>query len=212
MRLYGYWRSTAAYRVRIALALKGIDYETVPVDLRANEQAAAGYGAVNAHRLVPVLADGEARLTQSLAICEYLDESHPRPPLLPAAPAARARVRAIAQAIACEIHPLNNLRVLKYLGDELGIDEPDRLAWYRHWIHTGFRSLEAELAASPHTGRCCHGDDVTLADLCLVPQVYNADRFEVDLAAYPVIRRINEHCLGLEAFEGARPENQPDAA
>lgn len=211
MRLYGYWRSTAAYRVRIALALKGIDYDSVPVDLRAGEQAGEEYGAVNVHRLVPALEDGEARLTQSLAICEYLDETHPRPPLLPASPAARARVRAIAQAIACEIHPLDNLRVLQYLGTQLGVEEPDRLAWYRHWIHTGFRALEAELAASPDTGRCCHGDDVTLADLCLVPQVYNANRFDVDLAAYPVIRRINEHCLGLEAFERARPESQADA-
>lgn len=211
MRFHEYFRSSAAYRVRIALELKGVAHESVPVDLRSGEQHAETYAAINPQRLVPALEDGNVSLRQSLAICEYLDETVPVPPLLPSEPAARARVRAIAQAVACDIHPLNNLRVLGYLGDTLGADEEARLAWYHHWIRQGFEAIESELAASSATGDCCHGDAVSLADICLVPQVYNARRFELDLAPYPTIRRIEGHCLGLDAFDRARPENQPGA-
>ncbi|WP_435100687.1 maleylacetoacetate isomerase [Arhodomonas sp. AD133] len=211
MRLYDYFRSTAAYRVRIALNVKGIDYESVPVNLRDGEQGGEGYAVVNPQHLVPVLEHEGRRLTQSLAICEYIDELQPSPALLPGDRAGRARVRAIAQSIACDIHPIDNLRVLKYLTGRLGVSEDDKLAWYHHWIHEGFRAIEATLADAPETGTYCHGESVTLADVCLVPQVYNANRFEVDLSAYPTIRRINDACLALAPFDRARPERQPDA-
>ncbi|MBA1147441.1 maleylacetoacetate isomerase [Ectothiorhodospiraceae bacterium WFHF3C12] len=211
MRLYDYFRSSAAYRVRIALNLKGLAYESVPVNLREGEQAGAGYAGINAQCLVPTLDTGSARLTQSLAICEYLDEAWPEPPLLPADPEARARVRAIAEIVACDIHPLNNLRVLKYLTGPLSVAEAQKTQWYHHWIHEGFRALEALLQAESQSGPYCLGDNLTLADVCLVPQVYNANRFEVDLDEYPAIRRVHEACERLPAFERARPENQPDA-
>jgi maleylpyruvate isomerase len=210
MRLYGNWRSSAAYRVRIALNLKGLPCESVPVDLRAGEQNEEPYRARNPERLVPLLEEDGRALRQSLAIIEYLDETHPEPPLLPAAPAARAEVRALALAIACDIHPLNNLRVLRYLEHELGHGEEVRMRWYRHWIACGLGALEAALAGRP--GSFCHGERPTLADICLVPQMYNGRRYDCDLEPYPTLRRIDEHCRSLPAFAAAAPERQPDAA
>jgi maleylacetoacetate isomerase len=211
MKLYGYFRSSAAYRVRIALNLKSIDAEQASVHLRKGEQKQPLFAAINPQKFVPVLVDGEVSLTQSLAIIEYLEETHPQPPLLPADPAGRARVRALALAVACDIHPLNNLRVLNYLKDPLGHDEETRNRWYRHWVAEGFDALEAVLANDPATGRFCHGDAPTLADVCLVPQVANAERFDCDLAPYPTIRRIAEAARALPAFAAAAPEKQPDA-
>ena len=213
MKLYSYFRSSASFRVRIALALKGIDYEYAAVHLvqEGGQQFAAGFKAMNPAALVPVLDDDGTILTQSLAIIEYLDETRPLPPLLPAAAAERARVRAIALAIACEIHPLNNLRVLGYLNKTLGIAEEQRNAWYRHWVETGLATLEAMLAGDPRTGVCCHGDIPTLADVCLVPQIFNAQRFKARLDHVPTVMRIHEHCLTLPAFAASVPAEQPDA-
>jgi maleylacetoacetate isomerase len=212
-KLYDYFRSSAAYRVRIALNLKGLDYQHVGVHLvrDGGRQLAEDYARLNPQRLVPALDDDGVFLTQSLAILEYLEEVHPEPPLLPKDPPGRARVRALALAIACEIHPLNNLRVLKYLTGPLAVSEAEKTAWYRHWIVEGFDAIEALLARDPTTGAYCHGGRPGLADTCLVPQVFNARRFQVDLAPYPTIRRIEETCQTLPAFERARPENQPDA-
>src|SRR5689334_15358807 len=212
MKLYNYFRSSAAYRVRIALQLKGLDYEYAAVHLVKGEQQGEAYRALNPQQLVPALADGEAIVTQSLAIIEYLDERHPLPPLLPATPAERARVRAIALAIACDIHPLNNLRVLRYLTRTLVVGEAARDAWYRHWIDTGLTALEAQLAADPSTGTCRHGDPATLADICLVPQLANARRASIPLEPYPTLTRIDAHCRAIDAFARAAPERQPDAA
>ncbi len=210
MILFDYFRSSAAYRLRIALNLKGLEAERRFVHLRKGEQRAAGYLEVNPQGLVPTLViDGEA-FTQSLAIIEYLDELHPEPPLLPRDAGDRAWVRSIALAIACDIHPVNNLRILKYLAHELQIDEPRRDAWYRHWIVDGFGALETRLAARA-TDRFCFGDSPTLADVFLVPQVANAQRLKVPMEPYPRIRAINEACLALPAFDHARPEVQPDA-
>lgn len=211
MKLYGYFRSSASYRVRIALNLKGLSYDQVAVDLRKEETQTAEYRSMNPQGLVPALQDGDTMVAQSLAICEYLEETHPKPPLLPGDAAGRARVRALALAVACEIHPLNNLRVLNYLTRTIGVSDEQRLAWYRHWVGEGFMAIEAMLAGSKETGRFCHGDAPTLADVLLVPQVFNANRFTVDMAPYPTIRRINDACLALPAFDRARPENQPDA-
>ena len=211
MKLYTYFRSSAAYRLRIALALKGIDYESEFVHLREGEQHSGEYDALNPQHFVPTLVDGEHVLTQSLAQIEYLDETRPEPPFLPDAPAERARVRALALAVACEIHPLNNLRVLKHLGSAFGLSEDARNAWYLHWIDEGFRPLERMLAESAATGRFCHGDRPGLADICLVPQVYNAERYNCPIDAYPTIRRINDACLDLPEFQAAAPERQPDA-
>lgn len=212
VRFYDYYRSTAAYRVRIALNLKGLVYSQAPVNLRTGEQSHPAYRGLNPQCFVPTLEIEDGRLLrQSLAICEYLEEAHPRPALLPAEVVDRARVRALAQLIACDIHPLNNLRVLQYLDMKLNASDEQTSAWYRHWIQEGFRALECMLAADPQTGRYCHGDQVTLADLCLVPQVFNANRFGVDLGEYRNIRRINDACLELEAFDRARPERQPGA-
>lgn len=211
MKLYSYFRSSAAYRVRIALNLKGLQAEMAFVNLRDQEQTGPDYAALNPQKFVPALIDAGTVLTQSLAIIEYLDERWPEPPLLPADPVGRARVCAIAQAIACDIHPLNNLRVLLYLRDRLGLDEAARTAWYQHWVATGFEAIERMLADHPATGRFCHGDAPTLADVCLVPQVYNAERFACDLAPYPTLRRIAETCRALPAFAAAAPEAQPDA-
>lgn len=210
--LYGYFRSSAAYRVRIALNLKGLAHDQAPVNLVKGEQRGEEYLARNPQGLVPALiTDDGVRLTQSLAICEYLDERYPDPALLPADAAGRARVRALAQSVACEIHPLNNLRVLKYLTGELGLDETAKMTWYRHWIAEGFAALEAQLSREAGSGDFCHGDTPGLADLCLVPQVFNAERFECDLATYPRIRRIVANCRALDAFARAAPEAQPDA-
>ena len=212
MKLYGYFRSSAAYRVRIALNLKGLAYEQVAVNLVNGEQRGGDNLARNPQGLVPTLEpDDDTRLTQSLAICEYLDERYPDPTLLPSDSEGRARVRALAQAVACDIHPLNNLKVLRYLTGELGIGEEAKLAWYRHWIRSGFDALETLLAGSPATGAFCHGDAPTLADVCLVPQVFNARRFECDLSNYPTLRRITEHCDTLDVFRHAAPDMQPDA-
>lgn len=216
MKLYTYWRSTAAYRVRIALNLKGIEAEHIPVHLvrDGGEQHRADYRRLNPQGLVPALVtdDTGEPLTQSLAILEYLEETRPEPAILPASPAERARVRSLSQLIGCEMHPLNNLRVLQYLVKELGHDDDAKMKWYRHWIHEGFTALERRLAESPATGRFCHGDSPSMADICLVPQMYNARRFECDIEPFPTIRRIEAACLALPAFDRARPENQADAA
>ena len=215
MKLYGYWRSSAAYRVRIALNLKGISAEQLSVHLvrDGGEQHKAAYSALNPLELVPTLTlddelDADA-LSQSLAIIEYLDEIHPQSPLLPASALERAHVRAMALTVACEIHPLNNLRVLQYLTQTLGVDEAAKNTWYHHWVASGFAALETLLVR--HSGRYCFGDTVTLADLCLVPQVYNAQRFNVDLTPYPNIMRVWAECNQLESFADAAPERQVDA-
>jgi maleylacetoacetate isomerase len=212
--LYSYWRSTAAYRVRIALNLKGIACRIEPVHLvrDGGEQRRPGYLALNPQGLVPTYVDGDVTISQSLAICEYLEETQPEPALLPVAAADRARVRSLAQIVACDVHPLNNLRVLNYLTGELGVDERGRTAWYRHWVACAFDALEISLAGDARTGAFCHGDRPGLADLCLVPQVYNAERFDCDMAPYPTVRRINASCLSHDAFRTAAPEAQPDAA
>jgi len=209
MELFNYFRSSASYRVRIALALKGLDYDYRPVHLAKNEQFNESYSAVSAARLVPLLRDGEHALTQSLAIIEYLEETHPTPALLPAGPAERARVRALAMDIACEIHPLNNLRVLRYLVRDLKVSEDDKNRWYRHWVETGLEVVERQLAARPSA--FCHGDAPTLADCCLVPQIFNARRFDCRLEHVPNVMRVFEACMALPAFEATRPENCPDA-
>ena len=213
MKLYSYFRSSASFRVRIALALKDLDYEYVSVHLLegGGQQFAPGFMAMNPAALVPVLDDDGSILTQSLAIIEYLDETRPQPPLLPGDPAGRARVRALALAIACEIHPLNNTRVLGYLSNTLGVAEEQRNAWYRHWVETGLASVEAMLVGDPRTGVCCHGDTPTLADLCLVPQIFNAQRFAARLDHVPTLMRIHDHCLSLPAFAKSIPALQPDA-
>ena len=214
LTLYSYWRSSAAYRVRIGLSLKGLAYETRPVHLvrDGGEQHADDYRSLNPQALVPMLVDGERRITQSLAILEYLDETFPKPALLPADTRGRARVRSLAMLVACDIHPLNNLRVLQYLKRENGLEQPAIDAWMLHWMREGFAAMEAMLADAPGTGTFCHGETPTIADCCLVPQLYNARRFALDLSPYPTLVRIEEDCLALPAFDAARPENQPDAA
>ena len=212
MKLYGYFRSSAAYRVRIALNWKGIAPEQAFVQLRKGGQTAPDYLALNPQGLVPALVtDDGALLTQSLAIIEWLDETHPSPPLLPQGANARARVRSIALAIACDIHPLNNLRVLKYLAGPLGVAEPARDIWYRHWCDAGLAALETQLGREAATGRYCHGDAPTLADVCLVPQLANARRVATDLSQYPTLLRIDAACNLLPAFADAAPARQPDA-
>lgn len=209
-QIYSYFRSSASCRVRIALNLKKLDYDTVPVHLLRGEQRGDAYLAMNPAGLVPSLDDDGNVLTQSLAIIEYLDERYPEPPLLPGSAVDRARIRAIAQTIACEIHPLNNLSVLNYLRDQLGADGKVRSAWYRHWVEKGLASVESRLA-DPRTGMFCHGDTPTLADCCLVPQVFNAQRFACGLDHVPTVMRIFEQCMALEAFQRAAPAAQPDA-
>jgi maleylacetoacetate isomerase len=211
--LYGYWRSSAAWRVRIALNLKGLAYRTQPVHLvrDGGEQHAPAFRALNPQELLPVLRDGERVLTQSLAIVEYLEETHPQPPLLPPDPAGRARVRALAQLVACDTHPVANLRVLQRLGAQFDAGEEARIDWTRHWIAEGLGALETLLAASADTGRFCHGDTPGLADACLVPQLYNARRWRVPLEPYPTLVRIEAACAGLEAFRRAETAAQPDA-
>ncbi len=211
MKLYGYFRSSAAYRVRIALNLKGLDYEYVPVHLTGGEQRTESYRALNPQGLVPTLIDDSASFTQSLAIIEYLNERFLDPPLLPVGAEARARVRGIALSIACDIHPLNNLRVLQYIKDTLGASDDAKNAWYRHWIDLGLAALEAELAAASWVGSFCYGDRPTIADICLVPQLANARRFAIPLDAYPTLLSIDANCQQVDAFSNAAPARQPDA-
>ena len=210
MILHGYALSSASYRVRIALALKGLEVTVVTKQLRLDEHRRADFLRLNPQGFVPALSlhDGEV-LTQSLAIVEYLEEVYPEPPLLPAAPAARAKVRSLSQLIACDVHPLNNLRVLKYLEDPLGLEQEKRVAWYHHWIGTGFEALEQRLVQDPSAGRFCHGDSPGMADVCLVPQVFNARRYAIDLGPYPRIVSIDAACAELPAFKSAAPERQP---
>ena len=210
LKLYGYFRSSAAFRVRIALNLKKLDYETAAIHLRRNDQTRPDYLAVNPQGLVPTLDDGGRTLIQSLAIIEYLDEAYADPALLPKDPAERARVRALAQIVACDIHPINNLRVLRYLTHSLGHDEAAIATWYNHWIDAGFQAFERLLVGDPRTGAFCHGDMPGIADIALVPQVVNAERYRLDLAPYPTIARIHQSCMALEAFAAAHPDRQPD--
>jgi maleylpyruvate isomerase len=211
MKLYDYFRSSAAFRVRIALNLKGLSAEQESIHLRRNDQSAPAYLAVNPQGLVPALVDEGEVLIQSLAIIEYLDETHGEPPLLPGHPADRARVRALAQIVACDIHPIDNLRVLRYLSKEFGQDEKAIERWFNHWIIEGFRGFEALIAGNEQTGEFCHGDTPGLADICLFPQVINAQRYALDLSPFPTLKRIFERCEKVPEFAKARPENQPDA-
>ena len=210
MKLYGYFRSSAAFRVRIALNLKKLDYDNAFIHLRRGDQARPEFLGLNPQGLVPALEIDGLRLIQSLPIIEYLDERHPEPPLLPGDAAGRARVRALAAIVACDIHPLNNLRVLRYLHRPLGHDEGAVGTWYNHWIDTGFRAFEGLLAGDARTGAFCHGERPGLADIALVPQVVNAERYRLDLAPYPSIARIFQNCMQLDAFAAAHPERQPD--
>jgi len=211
MRLYSYFRSSASFRVRIALNLKGLPFDYVPVQIVKNEHLKPEYRAVSPNALVPVLEDGKQLLNQSLAICEYLEETHPEPHILPAEPGDRARVRALALTIACEIHPLNNLRVLRYLTRQLQVGEDEKNAWYRHWVETGLAAIEFQLAGSTSTGRFCHGDVPSLADICVVPQIFNGRRLECDLSGVPTVMRVFDSCMNLDAFKRADPSVQPDA-
>ena len=214
LKLYSYWRSSAAYRVRIALNLKQLVHEIVPVHLVNNggEQHSASYHELNPQDFVPTLVDGSRIFRQSMAIMEYLDETYAGAmALLPSSARERARVRAIAQVVACDIHPLNNLRVMQFLEREFSTPQVERERWTRHWILEGFRALESMLAENSSTGIHCDGDAPTIADACLVPQVYNARRFGIDMQQFPTISAIERECLALPAFDAARPENQPDA-
>ena len=213
MKLYSYFRSSASYRVRIALSLKNLPYDYAPIHMLRDggEQFKPEYRKLNHDAVVPTLVDGDDVLTQSLAIIEYLEETHPQPPLLPAAPRDRAYVRSIALQIACEIHPIDNLRVLRYLKHTLGVEEAAKDAWYRHWVEAGFATLEEHLASDTRTGTFCFGDTPTMADACLVPQVFNARRFKIDTAPFPTIHRIADHAASLDAFARAAPGAQPDA-
>lgn len=207
MELFSYFRSSAAYRVRIALNLKAVDYKLEPVNLVQRAQRSDDYLAVNPQGLVPSLKLDDGRIiTQSVAILEWLEATHPEPALLPADPYAAAQVRATVNAIACDIHPVNNLRVLKYLTGALRVSDEDKTAWYHHWIALGFSAIEQQITAAPY----CYGDQITLADICLVPQVFNANRFKVDLGPYPKIVSVAEACNRLDAFAKAHPDRQPD--
>jgi maleylacetoacetate isomerase len=210
MKLHGYFRSSAAFRVRIALNMKKLDYESVFVHLRRGDQRTPEFRGINPQGLVPALEIDGHRLIQSLPIIEWLDETYPEPPLLPRDAAGRARVRGLAAIVACDIHPLNNLRVLRYLHRTLGHDETTVAVWYNYWIVEGFGAIEALLATDGHAGRFCHGDTPGLADIALVPQVVNAERYRLDLAPYPTITRIFEACMMLDAFTAAHPQRQPD--
>ncbi|WP_024891532.1 maleylacetoacetate isomerase [Luteimonas huabeiensis] len=213
LALYSYWRSSAAYRVRIGLNLKGLPYETVPVHLvrDGGEQLRPEYAAQNPQKLVPVLVHGQRRMRQSLAILEYLDEVWPQPPLLPSSARGRQRVRELAQLVACDIHPLNNLRVMRFFEHEWHVPQPERDEWMKHWMTEGLGAFEALLRDHPSTGAFCDGDQPGLADCCLVPQLYNARRFGVSLDAFPTLAAVERACLALPAFDAARPERQPDA-
>ena len=213
MKLYTFFRSSASYRVRVALNLKGLAYEQVPIHLRrgGGEQFGAAYKAINPQRLVPALEDGGRILIQSLAIMEYLDERYPEPPLLPSEPADRALVRSMALIVACEVHPIQNLRVLVYLKKNLNQSEDELNRWAQHWIQLGLSALEQMVVASTKRGKYCFGDTPTIADICLVPQLANARRFGCDLSEFPTLLQIETHCTALPAFANAAPEKQPDA-
>jgi maleylpyruvate isomerase len=213
MKLYTFFRSSASYRVRIALNLKGLDYEQVPIHLRRGdgEQFAAAYKAINPQALVPALEDGGHILTQSLAIMEYLNERYPNPPLLPSDPAERALVRSMALVVACEVHPIQNLRVLVHLKRTMNQSEDDLNGWARHWIQLGFSALEQMVVSQPNRGKFCLGDAPTMADICLVPQLSNARRFGCDLSQFPTLMQVETNCAALPAFAEAAPEKQPDA-
>ncbi|WP_295801370.1 maleylacetoacetate isomerase [uncultured Microbulbifer sp.] len=211
MDLHGYFRSSASYRVRIALNLKGLEYQYHPVNLLKGEQRGEAYRALNPQGLVPALINDDGKtLTQSLAILEWLDETHPQVPLLPADPSERARIRALAYNVACDIQPIQNLRVLKYIQTELGASDEQKVEWIRHWINGGFDALEMQLAAD-FDGPFAAGSAPGLFECCLIPQIYNAQRFGVDIARYPTIEHIADACAAMPAFEDARPENQPDS-
>jgi maleylpyruvate isomerase len=213
LKLYTYSRSSAAFRVRIALNLKGLLYDAVPIRLLRGpgEQHSESYATLNPASLIPLLVDGEITVAQSLAIIEYLEDTHPIPPLMPKQAAARARVRALALSVACDIHPLNNLRVLRYLNAPLGIDEARRDEWARHWISLGFTAIEHTLSQQQHAGSYCFGQTPTLADCCLIPQVFNAKRVKLSLDEFPTIQRVHEHCMQQQAFIAAAPGAQSDA-
>lgn len=212
MKLYGFWRSLAAFRVRAALNLKGIPFEEITVDLTKGEQFADGYKAVNPQSVLPALLDGNGPpLFQSMAILEYLDETHPEPPLLPTAPRDRARVRGLALIVVADAHPLVIPRIRNQLGKQFNVEERAREDWCRHWIGRACEALEANLASDPRTGKFCHGDTVTLADVCLVGHMAGAKLFEVDVKPYPTFSRINDACMTLPAFQRAHPLNQPGA-
>jgi maleylacetoacetate isomerase len=213
MKLYTFFRSSASYRVRIALNLKGLPYEQAPIHLRrgGGEQLSAAYRAINPQALVPALEDAGKILTQSLAIIEYLEEKHPTPPVLPSDPADKALVRSMAMIIACEIHPIQNLRVLNYVKNEYGQTDEQVNRWAQHWIDLGLSALEQLIGAGATRGKFCFGDAPTLADICLVPQLGNARRYGCDLAKYPAILEVEKNCLALAAFADAAPEQQPDA-
>ena len=212
MQLYNYFRSSASYRVRIALALKGLDYDYMPVHLLKNEQLGPAFAQISPAGLVPVLQDGDKLLTQSIAIIEYLDETHPEPSLLPGDAFQRARIRALGQDIACEIHPINNLRVLRYLVRDLKVSEDDKNRWYRHWVETGLEAVERQLAGSADPGRFCFGATPTLADCVLVPQIHNAQRMECRLDHVPTVMRVFGECMQLDAFSKTQPSGCPDAS
>ena len=209
MKLHNYFRSSASFRVRIALALKSLSYEYLPVHLPKGEQCQAAFTELNGDALVPLLEVDGLRLTQSMAIIEYLDETHPTPALLPADAPGRARVRALSQSIACEIHPVNNLRILKYLSGTLKLDEDTKNTWYRHWVDLGLQAVEKQLSLQPHN-RFCHGDTPTLADCVLVPQIFNAQRFRVDLSGFSRTMAVFEACMALPAFQQSQPSACPD--
>jgi maleylacetoacetate isomerase len=211
MKLYTWFRSSAAFRVRIALNLKGISYDKEPIALPRAAHRKPEYAALNPQALVPTLEEGGQLLTQSLAIIEYLEEKQPSPPLLPVDLLGRARVRSLSLLVACEIHPLNNLRTLQYLRKALGQSEDASKAWYHHWIADGFQKLEAELARGA-TGTFCHGDVPGMADCCLVPQVFNAQRYQCDTSPYPTVMRVFAECMKVDAFDRAQPSRQPEAA
>ncbi|HYQ03892.1 MAG TPA: maleylacetoacetate isomerase [Polyangiaceae bacterium] len=212
IKLHNYFRSSASYRVRIALNLKQLPFEhrTVHLTRGGGEQFSAAFRELNEQALVPVLEDGPHRITQSLAIIEYLDEVYPNPPLMPRSPAERARVRSLALSVACEVHPLNNLRALNYLTQELGVSSEAKTRWYQHWVALGLDALESQISRGPK-GSFCHGDEPGLADCCLIPQLFNARRFNCDLSRYPTLLAIEENCSALSAFRDAAPERQPDA-
>jgi maleylacetoacetate isomerase len=209
MKLYSFFNSSTSFRVRIALALKGLHYDYAGVNLRGGEQGKEAYRELSPAGIVPVLVDGDVTLTQSLAIIDYLDQRHPEPRLIPVDPVLRARVLEMAQTIACEIHPINNIRVLKYLTGKLGVNEEDKSAWYKHWVDEGLGAVERLLEKLPAADFCV-GDSPTLADCCLVPQVANAMRMGCDLSRFPRVLAIHEHCMKQPAFVQAAPQNQPD--
>ena len=211
LALHNYFRSSTSVRVRAALNLKGLSYDYIPLSLLKGEQANAEHLALNPSGLVPTLVTPQGPLPQSLSIVEWLDEVHPEPPLLPSDPWGRARVRSLAHIVALDIHPVNNLRILKHLESEHGVDAPGKAAWFRTWANAGMRALETRLGSEPETGDFCHGNTVGLADLCLYAQVLNNARFEVDMSPYPTITRIHTNCMAIPALAQAAPANQPDA-